>query len=117
MRSHHPDTARWNGSSLPEGDDAKIAAVVVAAESWEKDRESLADNLAIELDVMQRTAKSLDDAEYSARRDAHHAEWANKSYRPHPSNRGAGPCTCGACRTPVSPWSCSCGKTRVGDAA
>lgn len=67
---------------LPEGHPAKVAAAVVAAECWARQGDTLAEDLAAELDVMRRAHKQLDDAEYVARRDAHRRAWRDGRYHP-----------------------------------
>jgi hypothetical protein len=107
-------SAAW--LELAEGDVAKVAAVVIAAESWATDGDNLEENLRVEVAQLQASHKRLEDEEYVANRDAHRAYWSGKDWRPHPANRRAG-VVCPFCDTPTSPWTCSCGQTRVGGAA
>ena len=107
-------TPEW--LALPEGPE-KIAAVVRAAECWATDGDELEERLRLQLETSRLAHKQAEDAEYLARRDAWHTEWGNRSFRPHPSNRAQQPVTCVHCGTPTSPWSCSCGQTRVGEVA
>lgn len=53
--------------SLPEGHPAKIAAVVVAAESWARDGDDLERRLRVEVLALSKSDKQLEDAEYEAR--------------------------------------------------
>jgi len=117
-------SAAW--LALPEGSVEKVAAVVRAAECWATDGDHLAENLRVEVEAATVAAKQLEDAAYAARRDAHRAEWAGRDMRPHPVNRRGemrrtprlddrpAPVICLVCGTPTSPWTCSCGATRVG---
>ena len=66
-------SAEW--LSLPEGDGRKVAAVVIAAESWATDGDELETQLRTEVEAMRLAHKRLDDEEYAARRDAHREEW------------------------------------------
>lgn len=100
--------------ALPDGDLRKVAAVIRAAENWATDGDNLEENLRVEIETARAAHKALDDAEYVARRDAHRAASEATSYRPHPANRrGPAKVVCITCGTPTSPWSCSCGLTRV----
>lgn len=60
--------------ALPEGDARKVAAVVVAAECWATDADSLAEVIGIEVEAFKRA----EDAEYQARAAAHREEWSRK---------------------------------------
>ena len=60
--------------ALPEGDARKIAAVVIAAECWATDADSLAEAVRLEVEAFKRT----EDADYQARAEAHRAEWQPK---------------------------------------
>lgn len=71
--------------TAPEAE--KVAACVLAAESWHHDRVHLEENVRVEVEALQRAYKAAEDAEYVARRDAHRAEWERKDWRPHPVNR------------------------------
>lgn len=52
--------------ALPEGHPAKIAAVVVAAESWARDGDELEERLRREVLALSRANKQAEDAEYVA---------------------------------------------------
>jgi len=60
---------------LPEGTPAKIASVVVAAESWARELDDLPARLEHELDERRRAEKAAEDAEYQARAAAHRHDW------------------------------------------
>jgi hypothetical protein len=66
-------TAEW--LALPEGDPAKVAAVVRAAECWACDADDLEARLRLEVETMSLAHKRAEDDAYAARRDAHRAEW------------------------------------------
>ena len=57
--------------ALPEGDSAKVAAVVVAAEAWAQDGDTLPERLADEVSRAREAFKAEEDAEYVARAQAH----------------------------------------------
>ena len=75
--------------ALPDGP-AKVAAVVVAAESWARDGDTLIERLEAEVASEREAFKAAEDAAYVARRDAWRREWGSRDYRPHPVNRRAG---------------------------
>lgn len=62
--------------ALPEGDAAKIAAVVISAEAWVTDHENIAENLQVELEASARAEKTLEDEAFRARRDAHRERYS-----------------------------------------
>ncbi len=64
-------SAKW--LALPDGDHAKVAAVVISAECWARGADELCDSLAAEIDAARAAHKKLDDAEYVARAEAHRA--------------------------------------------
>jgi len=66
-------TREW--LELPEGTPAKIASVVVAAESWARELDDLPERLEHELDERRRAEKAAEDAEYQARAAAHRRDW------------------------------------------
>lgn len=70
--------------ALPEGSPAKIAAVVVAAESWARAGDELEDRLRAELLFASEAHKAADDAEYLARAAAHRRSWTGEGFRPDP---------------------------------
>ena len=57
--------------SLPEGDPVKVAAVVVAAESWQQDADDLGGRLTVQVATSYVANKQAEDAEYVARAKAH----------------------------------------------
>ncbi len=67
-------TPEW--LALPEGDVAKVAAVVRAAECWATEGDELEERLRSEVEALRVAHKRDDDADYLARRDAHRAEWS-----------------------------------------
>jgi len=66
-------TGEW--LALPEGDGRKVAAVVLAAESWAAEGDELETRLRAEVEAMRLAHKRLEDEEYAARRDAHRSQW------------------------------------------
>ncbi len=68
-------SAEW--LQLPDGTAAKVAAVVVAAESWARELDDLPDRLERELDERRRAEKAAEDAEYQARAAAHRRDWGH----------------------------------------
>ncbi len=64
---------------LPEGDPAKVAAVVTAAESWAQAGDDLETDLRLEIDAARRAHKQAEDADYQARANAHRAEWSRRT--------------------------------------
>ena len=62
-------TAGW--LALAEGSAEKVASVVVAAECWAQAGDTLAVDLACELDERRRAEKAADDADYADRAAAH----------------------------------------------
>jgi hypothetical protein len=52
--------------ALPESHPAKVAAVVVAAESWARDGDELEERLRREVLALSRANKQAEDAEYVA---------------------------------------------------
>lgn len=65
----HPNPCRYDSPewlSLPDGHPEKIAAVVVAAESWARDGEELEERLRHEVLALSRANKQAEDAEYVA---------------------------------------------------
>ncbi len=67
-------SAEW--LALPEGDPAKVAAVVVAAECWATEGDELPEQLARELENARAGFKLAEDADYQDRAQAHRAEWS-----------------------------------------
>lgn len=61
--------------ALPEGNRRKVAAVVVAAESWARDGDELAERLAREVEEQRRAEKRSEDAEYVTEYVSHRKEW------------------------------------------
>ncbi len=53
--------------ALPEGSPAKVAAVVIAAESWARDGDELEERLRHEVLALSRANKHEEDADYLAR--------------------------------------------------
>ena len=66
-------SAAW--LALPEGA-AKVAAVVIAAESWATEGDELPEQLARELENARAGFKLAEDADYQDRAQAHRAEWS-----------------------------------------
>lgn len=66
-------TPEW--LALSDSDPAKVAAVVVAAEAWTGQMDTMAEDIIRELDERRRVDKELDDAAYQARAAAHRKEW------------------------------------------
>lgn len=62
--------------ALPEGDRAKIGAVVIAAECWARAGDDLEIDLRREIDAARLAHKQADDADYRARSVAHRAKWS-----------------------------------------
>lgn len=67
---------------LPEGHPAKVASAVIAAECWARAGDTLAEDLAAELESLRHAHKRLEDAEFVARRDAHRRSWRGGRYHP-----------------------------------
>jgi hypothetical protein len=64
-----PDAPRYGSPewlALPESHPAKIAAVVVAAESWARDGDDLEERLRREVLALSRAYMQAEDAEYVA---------------------------------------------------
>lgn len=74
---------------LPEAHPVKIAAVVVAAEAWATDADTLPDRLEAEVDTLARAHKRAEDTDYRQRMDAHRAEWQNSPVKPRPQRGDA----------------------------
>jgi len=70
-------SAEWLG--LPEGDPAKVAAVVVAAECWATEGDELPERLALELENARAAFKLETDRDYVERYQSHRAEWSRLS--------------------------------------
>ncbi len=73
---------RYGSSSwlaLPEGDPAKIASVVTAAESWARGGDDLEADLHQELVAAGLAHKQAEDAEYQARAETHRSEWSRRT--------------------------------------
>jgi hypothetical protein len=70
-------SAAW--LALADGDHAKIAAVVIAAECWARDGDDLADRLADEVRRGFENHKRLDDEEYRERAEAHRRTWRREN--------------------------------------
>ncbi len=68
-------SAEW--LQLPDGTPAKVAAVVVAAESWARELDDLPERLEHELDERRRAEKAAEDADYQARAAAHRRDWGH----------------------------------------
>ena len=66
-------SAEW--LQLPDGTAAKVAAVVVAAESWAGELDDLPDRLERELDERRRAEKLEEDAAHQARAAEHRRDW------------------------------------------
>jgi len=64
-------SAEWN--ALPLDNPARVAASVIAAESWATDADELPERLAIEIDCLRANHKKLEDAEYVEKARAHRA--------------------------------------------
>lgn len=62
--------------ALPEGDVAKVAGVVVAAECWAQAGATLDDDLRREVEATREEHKLAEDAEYQQRAAAHQVEWS-----------------------------------------
>ncbi len=67
-------SAEW--ANLPDGDPAKVAGCVVAAEAWAQDAENVVEDLRHEIDVRREVFKLAEDADYQDRAQAHRAEWS-----------------------------------------
>ncbi|HXH78179.1 hypothetical protein [Nocardioides sp.] len=67
-------SAEW--LALPEGDARKVAAVVVAAESWARDADDLEVRLRLECEALSRANKRAEDVEYTANAAEHREQWA-----------------------------------------
>jgi len=76
--------------ALPEGHQAKVAAVVRAAECWARSGDDLADDIARELEATRRIHKRLEDEEYQARAAEHRERWAHLTVVPDALDRLAG---------------------------
>ena len=61
--------------SLPEGDPRKVAAVIVAAESWATAGDHMETDLRREMATMRREHKRRDDEEYADAQQAHREQW------------------------------------------
>lgn len=68
-------SAGW--AALPEGDPRRVAACVIAAESWAADGDDLEDRLRRELDNRWYADKSREDADYAADVEQHRERWAH----------------------------------------
>lgn len=66
-------TTAW--LELPEGDVAKVAAVVRAAECWAGEGDDLEESLRTEIAAARLAFKRDEDADYVARRDKHRQRW------------------------------------------
>lgn len=66
-------TTEW--LELPEGDVAKVAAVVRAAECWASEGDDLEESLRYEMTAARLAFKRDEDADYVARRDEHRQRW------------------------------------------
>lgn len=70
MIARAPDAPSYGSPewcALPEGSPAKVAAVVIAAESWARDGDELEDRLRREVLALSRANKQAEDGEYVAR--------------------------------------------------
>ena len=67
-------TAEW--LALAEGSPEKVAAVVIAAESWAQAGDTLEDDLRRELQTARLEDKRADDEDYAARADAHRRRYS-----------------------------------------
>lgn len=74
--------------ALPEGPE-KVAAVVKAAECWRTEQEDEMARLRAQCIGAAMEAKRAADADWAEDCAQWRAEWAAKSWRPHPVNRGA----------------------------
>jgi hypothetical protein len=79
-------TPDWQ--ALAEGSPAKIAAVVVAAESWAREGDELEERLRAEVEMSRVAFKADEDADYCARRDAHRESWTGRGFRSDPRMQG-----------------------------
>jgi len=70
-------SAQW--LSLPEGDPAKAAAVVVAAECWATEGDELPERLALELENARAAFKLETDRDYVERYQSHRTKWSQLS--------------------------------------
>jgi hypothetical protein len=66
---------------LPDGDDVKVAAVIVAAEAWASERDELPTTLAVQVEATRRAFKADEDAAYAERAAAHRERWAGRTPR------------------------------------
>lgn len=80
-------SAKW--LALPDGDHAKVAAVVISAECWARGADELCDSLAAEVEAARAAHKLTEDAEYQARAAAHRKAWPVPSRRTFVERRNA----------------------------
>jgi PHD/YefM family antitoxin component YafN of YafNO toxin-antitoxin module len=85
-RCHKPPakygSAEW--LALPDGPE-KVAAVVLAAEAWAIDGDTLLERLEAEVLFEREAFKMTEDAAYLARAEAHRQEWTGAGFRPDPT--------------------------------
>jgi len=62
--------------ALPEGDPARVAGVVVAADCWARAGDTLEDDLRLEVHTARLAHKRAEDAEYRQRAEAHRETWS-----------------------------------------
>lgn len=67
---------------LPDSSVEKVAAVVIAAESWALEGDFLEQTLRVEIEALQRAHKAADDAEFRDRRDGHREAWTGSGFQP-----------------------------------
>ena len=70
--------------ALPDGSAEKVAAVVIAAESWALEGDFLEQSLRTEVEALQRAHKAAEDAEFCARRDGHREAWTGSGFHHDP---------------------------------
>lgn len=75
-------TAAW--LALPEGSVEKVAAVVIAAEAWARQGDTLEDDLRTEVRQLAEAFKRDEDADYQARAAAHRDHWSGLLAAPIP---------------------------------
>lgn len=74
--------------NLPDAHPAKVAAVVVAAESWVTEGEDAPTRLLTEVEALARSHKAAEDADYVDGMTAHRQEWEHLSRRLPTRQRG-----------------------------
>jgi hypothetical protein len=66
--------------ALPDGPE-KVAAVVLAAEAWAIDGDTLLERLEAEVRFEREAFKATEDAAYLARAEAHRQAWTGTGFR------------------------------------